>query len=45
MLVYLADLSHTYSTKNGSLMVPLNIGYLKAYIVKQHGNNINVKLC
>ena len=44
MLVYLADLSHTYTTKNESLMVPLNIGYLKAFILKQHGSNINIKL-
>ena len=44
MLVYLADLSHTYTTKNESLMVPLNIGYLKAYTIKQHGNNMNIKL-
>ena len=28
MLVYLADLADTYSTKNESLMVPLNIGYI-----------------
>ena len=44
MLVYLADLAHTYSTKNESLMVPLNIGYLKAYAVKYHKNNINIEL-
>ena len=43
MLVYLADLAHTYSTKNESLMVPLNIGYLKAYAVKYHKNNINIE--
>ena len=44
MLVYLADLAHTHSTKNESLMVPLNIAYLKAYATKQHENNINIKL-
>ena len=25
-------------------MIPLNIGYLKAYVVKQHGNNVDIKL-
>ena len=44
MLIYLADLAHTYSTKNESLMVPLNIGFVKAYATKQHGNNIDIKL-
>ena len=44
MLIYLADLAHTYSTKNESLMVPLNIGFIKAYAKKQHGNNIDIKL-
>ena len=38
MLVYFADLAHTYSTENESLMVPLNIGYLKSYALKQQKN-------
>jgi len=44
MLIYLADLAHTYTTKNESLMVPLNIGYLKAYAMEQHKGEINIKL-
>ena len=44
MLIYLADLAHTYSTKYESLMVPLNIGYLKAYAMEQHKNKLNIKL-
>jgi len=44
MLVYFADLAHTYSTENESLMVPLNIGYLKSYVLKQHKNNVDIKL-
>ena len=44
MLVYLADLAHTYSTKNESLMVPLNIGYVKSYAMEQHGKSLNIKL-
>jgi len=44
MLIYLADLAHTYSTKNESLMVPLNIGYLKAYAMEQHKDKLNIKL-
>ena len=44
MLIYLADLAHTYTTKNESLMVPLNIGYLKAYAMEQHKDDINIKL-
>ena len=41
MLIYLADLAHTYSTKNESLMIPLNIGYLKAYAMEQHRDKIH----
>ena len=44
MLVYLADLAHTYSTKNESLMIPLNIAYLKAYAMEQHKNELTIKL-
>ena len=44
MLVYFADLAHTHSTENKSLMVPLNIGYLKAYALEQHKNNVDIKL-
>ena len=44
MLIYLADLAHTYSTKNESLMIPLNIGYLKAYAMEQHKDKIEIKL-
>ena len=44
MLIYLADLAHTYSTKNESLMVPLNIGFIKAYAKKQHGNYMILQL-
>ena len=44
MLVYFADLAHTYSTRNESLMVPLNIGYLKSYVLTQHKNNVDIKL-
>ena len=44
MLIYLADLAHSYSTKNESLMIPLNIGFLKAYAIEQHKDKINIKL-
>ena len=44
MLIYLADLEHTHSTENESLKVPLNIGYLKAYALAQHKNNVDIKL-
>ena len=44
MLIYLADLAHTYSTKNESLMIPLNIGYLKAYALEQHKDKVEIKL-
>ena len=44
MLIYLADLAHTHSTKNESLMIPLNIGYLKAYALEQHKDKVEIKL-
>ena len=44
MLIYLADLAHTHSTKNESLMIPLNIGYLKAFAMEQHKDKLNIKL-
>ena len=44
MLIYFADLEHTYSTENESLKVPLNIGYLKSYALEQHKNNVDIRL-
>ena len=43
MLIYLADLAHTYTTKNESLMVPLNIGYLKAYAMEHTKQAFSVR--
>lgn len=42
--IFLADLSHTYSVSDTSLPMPLNIGYIKAYIVENHGESVDVRL-
>ena len=44
MKIYLADLVHTYSVSNNSLLVPLNIGYIKAYAKQEHGDSVDIKL-
>jgi len=44
MLVYLADLAHTYSTKSGSLMVPLNVGYIKSYAEEMSTKDLKIKI-
>ena len=44
MLIYLADLAHTYSTRRDSLTVPLNVAYLKAYALKNQSSKIDIKL-
>jgi len=44
MKIYLADLAHTYSVVDDSLMIPLNIGFLKAYAMQEHGDAIDIKL-
>ena len=42
--VFLADLAHTYSVDNESLPVPLNIGFIKAYAVAEHGDAVDISL-
>lgn len=42
--IFLADLAHTFSTSDASLLVPLNIGYLKAYAESIHGSSVNITL-
>ena len=42
--IFLADLAHSYSVQDSSMLVPLNIGYIKAYVVAEHGSNVDVKL-
>ncbi len=42
--IFLADLSHTYSVSSLELMVPLNIGYIKAYTVANLGDAVQIDL-
>ena len=42
--IFLADLAHTFSTSDVSLLVPLNIGYLKAYAESIHGSSVDINL-
>jgi len=42
--IFLADLSHTYSVQDSSLLTPLNIGYIKAYAVAMHGSAVDITL-
>jgi radical SAM superfamily enzyme YgiQ (UPF0313 family) len=42
--IFLADLAHTYSTSDAALLVPLNIGYLKAYAQSIHGSSVDITL-
>ena len=44
MKILLADLMHTYSVRDTSLIVPLNIGYIKAYAVAEHGPLVDIRL-
>lgn len=42
--IFLADLSHTHSIGDTELTVPLNIGYIKAYAVKELGQSVDISL-
>lgn len=42
--IFLADLSHTYSVSSLELMVPLNIGYIKAYALANLGDTVQIDL-
>jgi len=42
--IYLLDLAHTYSVTDSSLTVPLGIGYIKAYLKQEMGDDIDVTL-
>jgi radical SAM superfamily enzyme YgiQ (UPF0313 family) len=44
MIIYLADLAHTFSTKSGSLMVPLNVGYIKSYVEEKSTKDLKIKI-
>lgn len=44
MKILLADLAHTASVDDASLTVPLNIGFIKAYLEQQHGRAVDVRL-
>jgi hypothetical protein len=42
--IFLADLAHTHSVRDISLLVPLNIGYIKAYATAAHGSDVDITL-
>lgn len=42
--IFLADLSHTQSITDAELTIPLNIGYIKAYAVKELGSSVEISL-
>jgi len=44
MRILLADLAHTYSTDDVSLIVPLGLGYIKAYALARQGETISIDL-
>ena len=44
LTVFLADLAHTQSVDDAALTVPLSLGYIKAYAVAHHGDDIDVQL-
>ena len=44
MKIYLADLVHTYSVQDKSLLIPLNIGYIKAFAVAKYGSTVDIHL-
>ncbi len=44
MKIYLLDLAHTHSVTDSSLTVPLGIGYIKAYLKQEMGDDIDVTL-
>ena len=44
MNILLADLVHTNSVHTKSLLIPLNIGYLKSYALAKHGSAIDIQL-
>ena len=42
--IYLADFAHTFGVDTRNLLVPLNIGFIKAYSVAEHGSTIDISL-
>ena len=42
--IYLADFAHTYGVDTKNLLVPINIGFIKAYSVAKHGTKIDISL-
>jgi len=44
MLIYLADLAHSYSTKDENQMIPLNVGYIKSFALEKHGKDLKIEI-
>ena len=44
MMIYLLDLAHTQSVEPTSIPIPLSIGYIKSYLMENHGGAHQVKL-
>ncbi len=42
--IHLLDLAHTYSVDDPAMLVPLGLGYLKAYLVQEMGDEVDVKI-
>lgn len=42
--IHLLDLAHTYSVDDSAMLVPLGLGYLKAYLLQEMGDEVEVKI-
>ncbi len=42
--IHLLDLAHTYSVDDAAMLVPLGLGYLKAYLAQEMGDEVEVKI-
>ena len=42
--IYLSDFAHTFGVDTKNLLIPINIGFIKAYAVAKHGFSIDISL-
>ena len=42
--IHLLDLAHTHTVDDSAMLVPLGIGYIKAYLVQEMGDQVEIKI-
>ena len=42
--IHLLDLAHTHTVDDSAMLVPLGVGYIKAYLAQEMGDEVEIKI-